>query len=412
MGVEPMPTYLFRLIADSWVRLSETPYIDNTLFPFTLTLKGQFVVTIVDNTILLGNLHIPKGLVINAQVDAPDITSAIDYAGGAATYVLSMLSCVCNASILQPIPLWGYDATPGLTKRDIVVFAYDTNLNIKTRPLQKVNWSALLEAKFNGFMLKNEIADDLKRRMQRAVVAFRRGLADTADTLDEFLVHWSSLETLDVVYRTVFTHNDLHHYTTCGSCKTEFKHCPVCGNSGVFRNPQRHTGVEDVFKHLQQPEKYNQLKRLRNGISHGYMSLSECEETAGENIELVRKAVLTMILRILGLEADIQALILANKCIKGKSVPTFRFYGKGTFEPGDPSRYDTHPYVEVKCTNLKVNKTDNMVILHPTWEFTNTNFPISDIVAELWADENVGLTVTDDMTFLQKEPDTQSGASG
>jgi len=368
-----MPTYMVRLIADSSVRLSGKPYIDGVMIPLSLTLSGLFTITIIDNVIMLGDTNVPRGLVINVQVDADDFNSAIDHAQEAATYFLSMLSCVCNASVQQPKPLWGYDSTPGLTERAFTIFAYDLNIHLSTRHLDRANLVELMEKKFHGLMLKEHLTDDRKQRLQRAVLSFRRGLADTEDMLDEFLVHWSSLETLDVVYREVFNHEAANLFKTCGKCKTSFQYCPVCGKEDTFLVTRRQTGIEDIFTILQQPKTYDRLRKLRNGISHGYMSLSECLSTATENIEIVRKAVLLMIMRIVGISDEVQALILGHRGFKGKYVPHFRVHAKGTFEPGDPCRYDTHPEVEVKCTGIQVGKKEDALILHPTWSFTNKN---------------------------------------
>ena len=254
--------------------------------------------------------------------------------------------------------------------------------------------------KLHGYMRRDDIKADHKHRLNRAVLSFRRGIADTEDTLDEFLIHWGSLETLDVVYQHVFRHEPVYIYRTCGKCKTTLRDCPECGASNTLRVAQRHTGIEDVFAALQQPEKYDEMRRLRNGVSHGYMSLSDCVSTAAENIELVRKAVLSMILRIIGVGGDVSAAVLKQSGMKGKYVPHFRVHAKGAFAPGDPCRYDTHPEVEVKCTALTVQKTDDLLVLHPTWSFTNRNCALTYTGYELWGDPAAKITVTEDGTFV------------
>ena len=45
-----------------------------------------------------------------------------------------------------------------------------------------------------------------------------------------------------------------------------------------------------------------------------------------ENIELVRKAVLTMLMRIVGVADDVQALVLEHNGLKRKVIPEFRIY--------------------------------------------------------------------------------------
>ena len=289
-AIGPMPTYIFRLIADSCVRLSETPYIDANSKSFCLALPEFGTIAAFDNVIDLGGVAVPRGLVMNVQLDADDFNSGVGHAQEAAIYFLSMLSCVTNASLFRPKVLWGYDATPGLADREFKVFTYDTNLHLSSRSLNMDSLLAWLDKKLNGFMASETIKQDWKDRLARAVRSFRRGLADTEDVLDEFLVHWSSLETLEPVYKSLFGLASEYISPTCSACKTKFAACPVCQEANGIVIAQRQMGIEEVFAVLEQPEKYNVLRKLRNGISHGYKDLGECIKTASENIELVRKA--------------------------------------------------------------------------------------------------------------------------
>jgi hypothetical protein len=394
-----MPTYIVRAFAESSVRLSEKPYVETMLTPFTMNVPRHFSVTAVDYIISINDVAVPKGLVLNVQLDADSLSDALEYAQHAATYFLSSLSCTCNAAVGTPRALWGYDATPGLLERDMILLIYDYRLCINTRRLDRGHWHALLNQMFHGKWLEPNGSEDSMQRLQRAVEAFRRGVTDTDDILDEFLVHWSSLETLDVVYRRVFNHEVAHHYKQCGNCETKFKYCPVCGDDGTFRVTHKHTGIEDVFFTLRQPAKYNELRKLRNGISHGYMTIEKCRAGAAENIELVRKAVLCMIMKIVGLGDDIQTAILGQLGLKSKTVPHFRLYFKGNFEPGDPSRYDTHPNVEVKDAGLEVKKFGDKLALNPKWSFTYTNCSVTLMRRELCGDEAASFTFEVGRTF-------------
>ena len=353
-----------------------------------MNVPTHFSVTAIDNVIAYGDVYVPKGLILNVRLEADGLQNALDYAQQAATYFLSSLSCTCNASVGQPKPLWIYDATPSLVDRDMVLIVYDLKLHVNTIRLNQENWFTLLDQLFNGAWLKEHGSEDDTQRLQRAILSFRRGLADTDDMLDEFLVHWSALETLNVVYQKVFHHMEFYFCKVCTTCKTQ-----------VIRMGQRHTGIEEVFGALQQPGKYGELKKLRNGISHGYMSLGECIAAATENIELVRKAVLSMIMRTVGVSDDVQAIILGQSGLKGKYIPHFRVYFKGTFEPGDPCRYDTHPQVEVKDGGIEVKKYGEKLVLNPTWTFTYKNCSVKPIGFELWGDEAAKFTIEEGIRF-------------
>lgn len=245
----------------------------------------------------------------------------------------------------------------------------------------------MLDKKFNVFMASSSISDDRKRRLERVFHSFRRAMAGTEDDLDEFLIHWSSLETLDVVYREVFGHDPESLYKICGKCKTPFQYCPVCGKEDAFLVSRRQTGVEEVFAGLNEANMYDELRKLRNGISHGYMGLSECIAMAKENIELVRRAVLSMIMRIIGVAASVQAAILGQTGYKGKFFPHFILTAKGSFNPGDARQIDGHPEVEAKCTACTAEPQGERLTLRPTWSFTNKNCALNYTGYELWGDK-------------------------
>jgi hypothetical protein len=364
-----------------------------------MNVPTHFSITAIDNIITIGDVPIPKGLVLNVQLDAESLAAALEYSQQAANYFLSSLSCTCNAAVGQPKPLWGYDATTGLEERELQIIVYDYKLHISTRRLDKRNWFALLNQMFNGTWLTTNQSRDLTQRLQRAIQSFRRGLADTEDILDEFLIHWSSLETLDVVYRRVFNHEAAHHFKVCGKCKTNFLYCPVCGDDQTFRVRQRYTGIEDVFAALDQPEKYSELNRLRNGISHGYMSIDQCMAAAIENIELVRKAVLSMIMRIVGVEDEMQASILGQLGLKGKFIPHFRQHLRGVFEPGDPFRFDTHPQIDVIDAGIEVKKHGDKLALNPSWRITPKNCSITYRGCELFGDDAASFEIEEGVRF-------------
>ena len=69
-----------------------------------------------------------------------------------------------------------------------------------TRALNDEHLIHLLEKNYDSFLARTDVKDDFKERVQRALIAFRRGLADNEDVLNEFLTAWSTMEGLDCVY--------------------------------------------------------------------------------------------------------------------------------------------------------------------------------------------------------------------
>ena len=96
-----MASYIVRFTADSSVRLTTTPYVESAMDSFAFPMDNMFTVAVFDNLVPLGNVLVPRGLVMNVQLDADDIKTAIDHAQQAATYFVSMLSCVCNAAVAE-----------------------------------------------------------------------------------------------------------------------------------------------------------------------------------------------------------------------------------------------------------------------------------------------------------------------
>ena len=101
-----------------------------------------------------------------------------------------MLSCISNASAFRPKPLWGYDATPGLDRR-VKAFGYDYNLHLATRAANLPILLEWLDKIYHEFEANKTLEQDDKDRLYRAIEGFRRGMADTEDELDEFMIQWS-----------------------------------------------------------------------------------------------------------------------------------------------------------------------------------------------------------------------------
>ena len=108
-----------------------------------------------------------------------------------------------------------------------------------------------------------------------------------------------------------------------------------------------------------------------------------------------------MVMRIVGVSDDIQAKVLEQNGYKGKYFPHFRVVARGTFQPGDPARVDTHPEVEVKCTGIGARRNDKVLNLSPTWAITCKNCTLTFSGQELWGDEGAKLTMDANATKVE-----------
>ena len=292
-----MPTFLTRLFAKSNMRLNRKAYLDGPADQLVFRFPWAKV-AVIDRFVAFGTESIPQGLLIQVELDAPDIDAAIDLAPGAAVPVLSLLSLSTGGSVEVPKPIWSFDVTPDAPEREWRYCSYDPRIAIATRrsnnlELLKV-WNQL-----NAFMGRADIKEDFKRRVFNAVHAYRRAIADTGDSLQEFLTLWASLEGLDCVYHKALP----------------------------SRNNKFMDGVRDVFDRLNASSAFATLQPLRHEVAHGNLSLQEAFQKANAHIELVRNAIQLMTMRIIGCDEETIASIIQLVSVKGKIATHIRLVG-------------------------------------------------------------------------------------
>jgi hypothetical protein len=279
-----MAEFIVRLYSPSVIRLGTKPYDDEgsrqTLF---LGIPGAQIAVFDALTEVAPDVRVRDGLLIQVKLAARDIDAAINISVNVAGYALSMMSCVTMASADNPFPLLAYDSSEGVVDREYRYCFYEGTGPRATRAMNDQHLIHLLEKNYDSFLARADIKDDFKERVQRSLIAFRRGLSDNDDVLNEFLTAWSSMEGLDCVY-----------------CKL----LPAA-NVREFKD-----GMRDVLTRLGRAEVFVPLERLRNDIAHGSLSLAQATQTAVDHVELIRQALVMMILRILNAaEATIQQII-------------------------------------------------------------------------------------------------------
>jgi hypothetical protein len=316
-----MPDFIVCLRSPSVIRLGTKPYDDEesrkTLF---LSLPDAQVAVFDWLAEVTSEISVRDGLLIQVKLAASDIDSAIGISTNVAGYALSMLSCVTMASVDNPFPIWAYDATEGVVDREYRHCFYEGVGPIATRALNDQHLLHLLEKNYDSFLSRKDVKDDFKERVQRAMMAFRRGLADNDDILNEFLTAWSTMEGLDCVYTKLLP----------ASTVRDFK-----------------DGMKDVLKRLGRPEAFDKLERLRNDIAHGSLSLAQAIQTAVDHAELIRRALVMMILRILKADETIIQEVISQAAYKGKARRHLRLMATIKFDPIDVQDPINQPRVRV-----------------------------------------------------------------
>lgn len=334
-----MPEFIVRLEAGSVIRLIKKSYDEESErrtvqlgFPYAQLAIFDRLEQVADN------VRVPDGLVIFVKLPAENIDAAISQATGIADHALSMMSCVTMCAVDVPYPVWAYDATNGVQDRQYCHFFYDGLGPRGSRPLNDQHLIALLEKNYNSLMADASLKDDFKARVQRSMMAFRRGLSDNDDVLNEFLTAWSTMEGLDCVY------------------------CKVLPSATVR---QFKDGIKDVLTRLGRPEVFGPLEGLRNEIAHGSLSLEQAIQTARGHLDLIRQALVLMIIRILKLDEKVCNEIVRQVAYKGKYRPHIRILATIRFEPGDIHDPTSQPQVKIWRESAKYTKNTDTLGFEP-----------------------------------------------
>jgi hypothetical protein len=137
--------------------------------------------------------------------------------------------------------------------------------------------------------------------------------------------------------------------------------------------------------------------------SKGWVSLANAITTANTNMELVRKAFLLMVMRILKLDQAVIDKVLANVGYKGKFKPLVKFVGTIGFDPGDVKRLDTHPVIDVTCVDVLAVKNGDKLDQKPDWRITPRNCKGAKFSGfELWGDPGATVKLSDTQATVIK----------
>lgn len=356
-----MPEFVVRLEASSVIRLGKKSYDEESerrtlhlVFPYAHLAIFDRLAQVADD------IRVPDGLIIFVKLPADNIDAAIVQATGIADHALSMMSCVTMCAADIPYPIWAYDATPGVEDRQYWHFFYDGLGSRGSRPLNDQHLITLLEKNYNSFMADESLKNDFKARVQRSMMAFRRGLSDNDDVLNEFLTAWSTMEGLDCVY------------------------CKVLPSATVRKFKD---GMKDVLRRLGRSEVFDPLEGLRNEIAHGSLSLEQATQTARTHLDLIRQALVLMILRILKLDEVASNEIVRQTAYKGKYRPHIRILATIRFDQADIRDPAHQPHVKVWRAGAKYVKNADTLSYEPDIRIEPGNVEqMTPIESQFWGD--------------------------
>jgi hypothetical protein len=376
-----MPDFIVRLHAKSVVRLNKKPF-ESAEGRRNLYLAFPYArVAIFDRfTQVASDVSVPDGLIVQVMVETADIDTAITQAGGIADHALSMMSCVAMCSIDSPKVVWAYDATLGIENREYRHCFYEGTCWRGSRPLNDQHLIRVLEKNYDSFLSDPGLKADFKERVQRSMMAFRRGMADNDDVLTEFLTAWSSMEGLDCVY------------------------CKVLPSSTVRKFKD---GMKDVLIRLGRPEVFDPLENLRNEIAHGSLSLAQATQRAHSHVELIRQALVLMILRILKVDEAASREIVQQASYKGKYRPHVRLLATIRFDPADVQDLERQPLVKVRLAGEKYTKNGDTLGYEPDVRFEPQNLKgMAPYATEFWGDPGAPIRMNNSgVCVIRKECD-------
>jgi hypothetical protein len=231
-----------------------------------------------------------------------------------------------------------------------------------------------------------------KERVTRAMSWFRKGINEE-NFIDEFIAYWTGLEVIsDVILKShqlSFTQKPLFK-------KIVTKIRKVCKMTNVSND--KWAGIRRVYENELKFTNFNQIKKARNGLLHGFRHLDQAfiNEIQGY-VEPTRKTVLACISSILTLNHETRKLIENKKMRAIRKYPWIEIIA-GLENPPTTLEEASHnfPRVEAKIKNIeyKINTKGEIEISNNIqYKYLGPeDSKWNKIIYQSWGDENSGIS--------------------
>jgi hypothetical protein len=232
----------------------------------------------------------PGDLEITAVVAAPDSNAAAAMAFEQAHLLTAVFGLIGAAPVYLPRFHLVHEVGPDQSEREFHQFIED---DLGLRPTRRIPMDAPLEV----FQKLFELPPDSYKRLSRAL-RWYRGAVTIDDVLDRFSQIWAAFETLNPV---LGKHLDVPLF--------EEAKCPRCGEA--IKRPVA-GGAYSWIEHALGRETAAKIRRLRNGLLHGYDDLDKLAAVAREILPDLERALSAAIGELLDLGDEVKRLIGAH----------------------------------------------------------------------------------------------------
>lgn len=202
---------------------------------------------------------IKYGWIIEIELDALNINSAITQAYDISEFFLSMMSFETGVESYGSTIILAYDITEGISKRDFIQYFYDLPIS-RSQQVDLEFYTNHLEAVliYDG---------EHKERLYRSIRWLRKGVNED-DPLDQFLAFWQGLETLNPVIAV--------HFNCENSGKEIIEQKCVKTDNVFYSERTTKKGLEELVNEVGLNKSiWKEINRTRNSISHGYASFAK-----------------------------------------------------------------------------------------------------------------------------------------
>ena len=273
-----MQTYFVRFHADTLAKIGTWAQLKRGELPFhPIEWKGANPTSAVvyDLTLAENGWNLPVGLGLDFRVSAASLDEALQKAHNAAEMVLSLTSLTILTQSAPPLFVLAYDATPGLSRRELVS-EVRVGHRVGSRLIDPDAFQVLLTA-LDNLQCKAPSREQALEKLQtiaRSIDWLRKGLG-SENFVDEFAAYWIGLEAVDPLLV-----EPTRIFRTCVKCGRVIDHCNSCGEeipaSERVVNPLE--GMRGVLeKQGVSKSDFKTVRSLRGALVHGSKRLQPAE---------------------------------------------------------------------------------------------------------------------------------------
>lgn len=227
-----------------------------------------------------------------------------------------------------------------------IILIYDISNNVEKRVFRQYFYNLPMKVKnadveFTPFVANSEkiwMVNKHRDRIHRSLRWLRKGI-NADDPLDQFLFFWHGLESLNPVLAEYFgTKNKIE--------KNIGRKCKHCGKNNPILVDG---GIEELYKELGVVELSKEIKKIRNGISHGYESIAKLTDRSMKILPDIASILHKGISLVLGISStQVQSNLIRISPIKiGEFI-----YEEGVIREAELSLIGMngyYPYIKMTC---------------------------------------------------------------